>query len=42
MSEPVPQEKNIEEFNRDVEVGGGYVYTERGGYSSQVSNQRLT
>jgi SAM-dependent methyltransferase len=42
VSEFNPQEKNVEAFNRDVEVGGGYAYTERGGYSSQVSNRRLT
>lgn len=41
MSQLPPQEKNIEAFNRDA-TGGGYVYTERGGYSSQVANRRLT
>jgi len=42
VSEPLPKEKNVRAFNRDVTNEGGYAYTERGGYSSQVANRRLT
>src|SRR5262249_18429935 len=42
VSESQPREKNVAAFNRDVAAEGSYAYTERGGYSSQVANRRLT
>jgi SAM-dependent methyltransferase len=42
VSEFQPQEKNVAAFNHDVAAEGSYAYTDCGGYSSQVANQRLT
>jgi ubiquinone/menaquinone biosynthesis C-methylase UbiE len=42
VSEFQPREKNVAAFNRGVAAKGSYAYTERGGYSSQVANRRLT
>ena len=35
-------EKNIQEFNRDVKLKGRYEYTDPGKYSSYIANKRQT